>query len=328
MRILKSKLDEWNFFPTHRCVKNSNGALKFELLKVAPERIVRSDKPMVYLWLNPISEDLYEVLYVGKAGLGVTNRLRGHENGFKNSVPGQKNAREILSLITQEKEVLVFARKAEVIEVLGRSINAYSAEEESIHDQYAPAWNRAVFAGGRRSLRETEGGKSANNTSVVTTQNALPLPEEKILNFDFSDVLEGNVVSEFFEGLALENQNRFEELIRWMTQLNETKDLPTKIVRGYTDQPAGYNMVATILISTFRDNGRAFPGGWRLRIPLRADDKFPLSVTLNKKYLSAQLSQLSKKDTERYIAFGAKDNFRPINLDHFLQDPGFYTILT
>lgn len=283
---------------------------------------------MVYLWLNPISEDLYDVLYVGKAGLGVTNRLRGHENGFKNSVPGQKNAKEILSLITQEKEVLVFARKAEVIEVLGRSINAYSAEEESIHDQYAPAWNRAAFAGGRRSLNETESGKSANNSSAVITQNVLPVPEQKILDFDFSEVLGGNVISEFFEGLALENQNRFKKLIRWATQLNETQDLPTKIVRGYADQPAGYNGIATILISALLDNGNAVHNEWRLRIPLRADDEYPLSVTLNKKHLSAQLSRLSKEEAEQYIAFGAKNNFRPINLDHFLQDPGFYTLLT
>lgn len=321
MDIKLSELLELGFVKTHTCKRTPNGTLKFERLADAPRSMLSNFEPMVYLWVTSSSEGSFEALYVGKAGLGVARRLKQHEGGFKTSSPGKKNFSEICTLLDKGKELFVFARKAGYVEILGVRINAYSVEEEAIHDRYAPLWNRAIFAAGLNKKGAKEGGKAPEVAKVQREQEQPAIFLESNANsLDFSEVLRGAMISEFYEGLDDANSTLFYRLLGWALSLDAARGLPMKVVLGYEDQPQGYNKVATILISPLGRKGRALPNAWVVRIPLHADDEFPLTVTLPLMYKSSQVSESS-------ISRGKGENYRPLDLERFLNDPGRYTTL-
>jgi hypothetical protein len=95
-------------------------------------------------------EDAFEALYVGKAGIGVSLRLKQHESGFRHSGTGRKNFEHLTGLLKENRVVWVYARKSGTAKILGvPGINLYSAEEEAAHQWLKPLWNRAEFATSR-----------------------------------------------------------------------------------------------------------------------------------------------------------------------------------
>lgn len=277
---------------------------------------IASGAPMVYLWLSPkdAAGESFDPLYVGKAGLGVSQRLRQHRGGFSKSAPGQKNLENIKNLLGQGRRLLVYARKAGTQEILGAAINLYSAEEEAIHELYHPSWNRAQFAGGSRRMKTEAQKAEAASTSSDETLGICG-------DIDFTDVLRGEMMAEFYRGLDAANQDRLCRLLRWALCLQASTKADMKVVLKYTNQPSGYNGIPTFLLAEFGAKGKAKKDGWVLRIPLRCDDKYPLTVTLPSRTMGTQV-QLHQ------ISEGKHTNFRPLDLIDFLNRPDHYTTHT
>lgn len=298
MTITFDDLKRLDFRLTHVCVDDGIGSAKFEPAVDGDETQISSSAPMVYLWLSPKKDadgNKFDALYVGKARLGVSQRLRQHQGGFRQSASGKKNLVNLKELIGQGREVFVYARKANTQKILGASINLYSAEEEAIHELYRPLWNRAQFAGGN---------------------------EKQCLwdAIEFNSVL-GDLLK-FYYGLNADDQDRLCRLLRWALCLEESEKAEMKVVRRYTDQPPGYDGIATFVLAPLDANGRAEKNGWVLRIPLRCDDQYPLTVTLPRSRTMGKRVQINQ------VAEGNGDNFRPLDLDDFLKRPDHYTTLT
>ena len=122
----------------------------------------------------------------------------------------------------------------------------------------------------------------------------------------------------FYQSLLPQNQARLCRLLQWALALPASQSANVKVVRAYTNQPPGYNDVPTLLIAPLQKNGNAIPNAWVLRIPLCCDANHPLTVTLPSWHKASTV-----QETE--IARGTDDNFRPLNLDDFLNRPTYYT---
>ena len=124
MNITKEQLTELGFKLTHQCVRVGEASAKFVPAQGGVRTMVESFAPMVYLWVSPTGDE-FETLYVGKAGLGVHERLKAHKGGFTQSSPGRKNLANILELLEAGREILVYARIAGTGDILdlGKSIN-------------------------------------------------------------------------------------------------------------------------------------------------------------------------------------------------------------
>lgn len=312
MTINAQELERLSFRLTHQCKQEGLGSAKFVPADDGNHALIVSNAPMVYLWLSPISpnDKVFEPLYVGKAGLGVSQRLRQHQAGFRQSTPGRKNLENIKQIFAKNRKVLVYARKADTQKVLEASINMYSAEEEAIHELYHPIWNRAQFAGGsRRTPMVKKAGSIASLESLCICDD-----------LDIRSVLRGEILAEFYVGLNSANQARLCRLLRWALRLKDSQQTGMKIVLKYTQQPPGYNGVATFLIAKLRSNGTATNNGWILRIPLYCTEDYQLTVTLPTRTKGDRVQ-------ENQIARGRGNNFRPLDLDKFLARSNHYTTL-
>ena len=277
---------------------------------------------MVYVWGSPQGRDL-EPLYVGKAGLGVSQRLRQHEVGFRHSSAGRKNLERINALLGDGRQLLVYARKAGSATLLGiGKVNLYSAEEEAAAELFQPTWNRADFATSRQKAQVA--GKAPMGTRATKPREAADLPSDdrslSIGTVDFTGMLGGERLRGFQQGLETRDKTRLSQLLSWAVCLHDAKGAEIKLVGRYVNQPAGYNGVATLLVSRIGEKGRALPKAWVLRIPLRCDKAFPLTVTL-------PLATRAASVDEGAISRGKGECFRPLDLDAFLRDPGHYTTL-
>lgn len=332
MNITKEQLAELGFKLTHECVRVGEASAKFVPAQRGVRTMVESFAPMVYLWVSP-SDDEFETLYVGKAGLGVHERLKAHKGGFTQSSPGRKNLANILELLDAGREILVYARIAGTGDILdlGKSINLYSVEEEAIFESFRPAWNRAQFAGGKkRAQKEGQGRKAAGRPVAAPTARAtlaVVEPEHAEVDgiicgdIDVSQMIRSGLLIDFHAGLDDANRERLCRLLHWGLALEASEEADTSIIGQYANQPMGYNGLPMFLVAERGPSGRAKKDGWVMRIPLRCDDHFPLTVILPTRTLGAQAQ-------EHEIVRGKHPNFRPVNLDDFLARPGHYTTLT
>lgn len=121
----------------------------------------------------------------------------------------------------------------------------------------------------------------------------------------------------FYQSLDASNQVRLGRLLQWALGLPASQSAHAKVVRTFTNQPDGYNQEPTLLVAPLDDKGVARPNQWVLRIPFVCNAQHPLTVTL---------PSWHKADTaqETEIARGADKNFRPLNLDDFLNRPRHY----
>jgi hypothetical protein len=322
MDINSKDLAEQNFKLTHWCQLDTQGSLKFIPAPDGNSAMLTSNAPMVYLWLSP-KDKFFEALYVGKAGLGVSQRLRNHESGFRKSSTGKKHLENIKNILEMQREVMVFARKSETCEILGVKINLYSAEEEAIHELFRPTWNRAQFPAGRKqnqqSIQSTEDTQIAMNAGAI--EPCVCKSPCICSDLDLSAVLRGQLLYDFHNGLDPINQDRLCHILRWALGLEASQAAGMKVVMNYTGQPTGYNNdVATFVIALLEPSGRAVKNGWVLRIPLRCDDLHPLTITMPTDKMGTQV-------LEPQIARGHDENFRPLELDDFIARPNYYTTL-
>lgn len=300
MNISQKWLDEREFQLTHEC-RADEGIMKFH----KAEGVTLSTEPCIYLWVgqSKASTDKnegVEVLYVGKAISGPDARMRQHESGFRHSKTGQKNLRLLKDYTGAGHTVSVYARISSRITHLGHTVNAYSLEEEVIYEQLRPLWNRAKLA----SNRQSDVDNLENEGQAVSVCSVLSSLQE----LDPS----GQVQS-FYNEIDSHDKKRFEQLISWATDQADHLSLDPKLVSSYSGQPGGYNGVPLLIFAEFHDTGRAKSGTRKFAIPLRADEKFPLTVILNNKSEAGALATEAIENGENC--------FRPKSLDDFLENP-------
>ena len=291
------KLNKFGFEKTH-LLKIEGNTARFEAINSSELSLPKA--PMVYAWCG-VKNDSLEVLYIGKAGSGVDLRLNQHEGGFKYSKTGQKNLKLLLDKSAQGYAIEVHSRKAETKTIFGVETSLYSSEEEAFINLLSPQWNRASV----KRLAKNSHGKPSQNYSLAET-------------FDLSGIPRIDLVFQFYDSLSLENQERFIQLLKYAVNLSEEQSLEVRIINGYTSQPKSYNHTPMIVFAQFTPSGRAKANSWRARIPLRCDEKAPLTIILP---ICFKAAFISNND----VWFG-KESFCPIKVDDFLPTPGRFVI--
>lgn len=268
----------------------------------------------VYMWLSPLNESEFEVLYIGKAGYGVNNRFGQHASGFKNSNTGKANCELIQKHISAGGIISVFARNSECQKLFGfpTSIALYSAEEEALCDQFNPLWNRAKFP--------SKAKKISNKVSDGEGRQALYEVDDLNVPIDFSEMARGGDVSSFYMSLNYQDRNLFLQILALIEDTPELAVLQQKIVDGYSEQPQGYNKVPMINFAMIHESGRAVANSWGIRVPLINAESSPLTVILPKKYIN------QKCDPDA-IEWGSSDSFRPKSLSDFLINKAKYIMI-
>lgn len=283
------ELHSLGFEKTHY-LEHKDPSLKFKL--TAGSKLSRLNTPMVYIWCG-IKEKKQEILYVGKAGFGVSKRLKEHEGGFKNSTTGRKNYKLLKAKFDDAYAIEVYSKEAEFSEIFGIQTSLYSAEEEALIRLLSPLWNRA-------SKKDKDATPEDQSQSRAFTES-----------FDLSGVPGIDLVYQFFESLDCANKKRFNKLINYAVELSEKYSLKIRIVNGYQSQPKYYNRTAMLVVADFSTSGCAKRNTWKVRIPLRCDSNGPLTVILPKRVKKESIP-------ENEVSYG-KYSFRPINIDDFLK---------
>jgi len=260
-------------------------------------------KSSVYLWLSPVPSKLglYDVLYVGKAGYGTTRRFLQHRGGFRKQAPGS-NCALILERFAAGRKILVFGKVADEIDLFGVTISRYSTEEEALCKHLSPLWNRAGFPDSAKSKKSVEPTKRK------------PKKASELMNEVEEDT------SLWFEELKPEDKDRFSRILRYAESIDILKEMPQKVIGGYTKQPSGYNGIPMIVYGQFTKSGNVAPNGWFLRIPKPVSKCIRLTLFIPQCFAA---SKLKHANVLRH-GTGNQSFFFPLDVDHFLLHPEEY----
>jgi hypothetical protein len=247
------------------------------------------------MWVSPTSDkqQKFDVLYIGKAGFGVARRLQQHKGGFVNSRTGRKNREAIADWIAQGRSIEVFARVASMSELFGVPVSLYSAEEEALCGAFEPQWNRAVFPAAR------------------TTSDAPKVVE----GADVACLAHGDEIAAFFDSLPGDRRALFLRLANLVVQRFPGRS--QKLVKGYANQPTGYNNTPMLVFADVGPSGRALNNRWVARIPLVVEGDAALTILF-------PASAKSRGLDPRLIAEGNHGAWRPRELAAFLDHPDEY----
>jgi len=301
MMISDGELKTLGFELTHEIAESGTASSLPEFREISSHPSLK--KSSVYLWLSPLPSDsnVYEVLYVGKAGYGTTRRFSQHRGGFRKTTPGS-NFALIREKFEAERKILVFGKVADEINIFGVTVSRYSTEEEALCKHLSPLWNRAGFPDPVESKKSVEKNKSKS------------MKASKLINSLEEDT------SLWFEELKLENQDRFSRILRYAEGIDFLREMPQKIIGGYTNQPTGYSGIPMIVYGRFSRSGKVAPTGWFLRIPQ------PVRKASNLTLFIPQCFKADKGNDAKIGKHGTSSQsfFYPLDVDHFLLNPEEY----
>ncbi len=87
----------------------------------------------VYVWQLETPANKV-IVYIGKAGYGLTNRMKQHLNGFRNAQSNSKKKKLIIEDLISGGHYKVYARKTEIItHEIGIDVNPYSWDEHAVY---------------------------------------------------------------------------------------------------------------------------------------------------------------------------------------------------
>lgn len=260
----------------------------------------------VYAWVSPTPgvADEVDVLYVGKAGRGVSKRLRQHRGGFVNSGTGRENRRLIAEWLGTGRSIMVFSRVSAIHEVFGVPVSIYSTEEQALCERFRPRWNRAVFPSAAPAQPVSHVEAQALGPAVDSQPNLVPL---------FDQMAFGDEVAAFYSALPAAKQVQFSRLLDLLQRRDPTAGY--KISNGYAGQPSGYNGKPMLVFGQITPGGRAKEAVGR--IPLVDEERIPLTITFK---ASARAQGL---DAELFDE-GSSGCWRPLDLSHFLENVDAY----
>tara|TARA_A100001015_G_C15036144_1_gene736331 strand:- start:1181 stop:2260 length:1080 start_codon:yes stop_codon:yes gene_type:complete len=110
----------------------------------------------------------------------------------------------------------------------------------------------------------------------------------------------------------------FELLLRWARTYNDSEMLEG-VVKGYTNQPRGYNAKPVVRFAELGRAGKAMPHRWLCRIPLKTTATHGMTIILPERLKRATLPQT------QYVQ-GSGTNFRPVYVEDFLSNPDRYLV--
>ena len=123
--------------------------------------LTKKNSPGIYLWLHRKNELLHDVKYVGKAGNGLSARMRQHVAGLKKAsferldhIKRNSGEEKCLEVWFRESEVWEFGRIFKNFK--GPSVSAYSMEEEALITHFDPPLNRATTPAMRANARKPQ----------------------------------------------------------------------------------------------------------------------------------------------------------------------------
>lgn len=316
MTIRLDTLQALEFFHTHKISIGKRGLPVFRDHSAAAQHRAAELRscPVVYMWLSPLASTTeFDVLYVGKAGYGISRRLRQHEGGFVNSRAGRDNRRLITELLAQGRTIEVHCRVSSVQQIFDRDVSLYSSEEQALCERYAPLWNRAQFPQVQPPepmpqpdhVQPAPGGVSVDLLAAATAQSTTLVPEA-----DFSQAIDGDEITAFVNSLPPEKRAQFFSLCAILQRRAPTAG--QKLVRGYVNQPRGYNQKPVYVFGDIGRDGRARNRvGW---ISLTDSENSPLNIIFPAGALD------SKTDRSLVIQEKKEGNWCPKNLQHFLDN--------
>ena len=258
----------------------------------------------VYIWVSPTANPHeFEPLYVGKAGYGVDRRLQQHRGGFVHSGTGRRNCALIIDWLRSGRSIAVFTRIAATTEMFGVHVSLYSSEEEALCEVFEPPWNRASFPGSKK------------DKAVTQVDQAIPENLPQATETDLMQLAHGDEIATFLDSLSEDNRTLFQHLTGLVEQ--RFPGQAQKIIKGYTNQPPGYNNKPMLLFSNVGPAGRALPKRWVARIPLLDERQAPLTILFP---TSAKRDDLRPE----LISEGKHGAWRPLDIAVFLNDPDSY----
>ena len=113
-----------------------------------------------------------------------------------------------------------------------------------------------------------------------------------------------------------EDGRLFELLLRWARTYSDSEMLEG-FVKGYSNQPQGYNSKPVIRFAELGRAGKAMPHSWLCRIPLKTTVTSGMTIILPERLMRASLPQT------QYVR-GNGTNFRPVDVEDFLSNPDRY----
>ena len=298
--ITNNELNALGFTLTHEIHLSTQTSPLPEFREISAQHPSLS-KSSVYLWLSPLTvkPGSFEVLYVGKAGYGTTRRFSQHRGGFRKRTPGS-NCALILEKFDAGRKILVFGKVAGEIDLFGVTITRYSTEEEALCKRLSPLWNRAGFP---------DSAKSKNSVKKTKAKKVSELKNE----------LEEDT-SLWFEELKPEDKDRFSRILSYAEGIGILREMPQKVIGGYTNQPPGYNAIPIIVYGRFTKSGKVAPNAWFLRVPQ------PTSKTSGLTLFIPQCFKAAKLNHAKVVSHGTSSQafFYPLDVDHFLLHPEEY----
>lgn len=132
----------------------------------------------------------------------------------------------------------------------------------------------------------------------------------------YDKIMQMDSVVEFFRSLDNQDFRRLTRLLDFAVSTAEAHRVESKWVKKYSGLPLGYNCQPAIIFARLHPFGTAIANTRLFVIPLFVTDIYPLTIAISYAYLPAALS-------EEWIVEGRRA-FRPLDLDHFLEQPGFY----
>jgi hypothetical protein len=269
--------------------------------------------PSVYLWVaQSKSTRLCDVLYVGKAGKGVTIRCGQHQNGFTTSGTGKKNAAAIAEVLRDsDRTVLVLAREAARVELFGKRVSLYAAEEDALCARFRPWFNRTPFP----DVGAAEG--LAGDVSQRSTGDSASAGIPDLINRRFRDQDEGTLDDLMAQLQSYDEADR--SLLRRTLEFVETRiagpDHSSKLVGGYTGQIKGCDGVTALAYGRLLRSGSFAKESWVARIFLAKSPRLALPLRL----LRPGAASLAEATKDSFAPLDLEDLFRAP--DRYLQDP-------
>ena len=289
--INKKDINRFKFKLTHKIIIKNNDLIKFKKLKESKKL------PSIYIWLQPLDNDNYKILYVGKAGRGVDVRFSQHERGFIESATGKKNAKLIREVLNENNNIEIYSKTSETICFFNQKIYAYSSEEEAFAAAYSPLWNRTNFLSFQETKKEIQ---------------------RKSVHVDTSSLTNKEIFENYINSPNFEVKKKFLEILKKIKSLpSENFEFTEKIVGGYSNQLSGYNNIPMVVYAkVYSGTNLAKPNEWFFRVPMVEKNK-DLTIFLNQKKINFDLNN-------KILSFEKKNICKPKNLSHFLTNINDY----
>ena len=123
--------------------------------------MAKKNNPGIYIWLRRENELSHDVKYVGKAGNGLSARMKQHVAGLRKAsverldqIKRNSGNQKCLEVWFRESEVWGFGKIFKNFK--GPSVSAYSMEEEALITHFDPPLNRATTPAMRAKARKPQ----------------------------------------------------------------------------------------------------------------------------------------------------------------------------